>query len=315
MIVFLDANVFIAEKYRFANKYFGSLRSLISNGDIQVIYTSATRGEVEHHIREDIKVEVEQYNRMLRKDLPLLTSFSKDTLSEVSVEDLSQAIIAGLNDFLSLAGVCQIPLNPLDAEQLIADYFQGKPPFESKKPYEFKDAIMINAVKTYQKSINEHIVIVSNDDGFRKAFDGDENFTAVQYLSNALKLYSEQKEDSDIEAFLAEAVENDDFSECIQSYLGEFDISRDYYSEWECDDHQIEVDESELLYVERADGKYLVHLALSLSIVADITHRDEDTSYFDREEQQYLVENFVKWREKHQLEMDVVVACSVEKEA
>lgn len=174
---------------------------------------------------------------------------------------------------------------------------------------------MINAVKTYQKSINEHIVIVSNDDGFRKAFDGDENFTAVQYLSNALKLYSEQKEDSDIEAFLAEAVENDDFSECIQSYLGEFDISRDYYSEWECDDHQIEVDEAELLYVERADGKYLVHLALSLSIVADITHRDEDTSYFDREEQQYLVENFVKWREKHQLEMDVVVACSVEKEA
>ena len=102
MIVFLDANVFIAAKYRFASKYFGSLRSLISNGDIQVIYTSATRGEVEHHIREDIKAEVEQYNRMLRKDLPLLTSFSKDTLSEVSVEDLSQAIIAGLNDFLSL---------------------------------------------------------------------------------------------------------------------------------------------------------------------------------------------------------------------
>ena len=162
MIVFLDTNVFIAAKYRFASKYFGSLRSLISNGDIQVIYTSATRGEVEHHIREDIKAEVEQYNRMLRKDLPLLTSFSKDTLSEVSVEDLSQAIIAGLNDFLSLAGVNQIPLNPLDAEQLMADYFQGKPPFESKKPYEFKDAIMINAVKSYQKSINEHIVIVSN---------------------------------------------------------------------------------------------------------------------------------------------------------
>ena len=122
MIVFLDTNVFIAAKYRFASKYFGSLRSLISNGDIQVIYTSATRGEVEHHIREDIKAEVEQYNRMLRKDLPLLTSFSKDTLSEVSVEDLSQAIIAGLNDFLSLAGVNQIPLNPLDAEQLMADY-------------------------------------------------------------------------------------------------------------------------------------------------------------------------------------------------
>ena len=58
-----------------------------------------------------------------------------------------------------------------------------------------------------------------------------------------------------------------------------------------------------------------MHLALSLLIVADITHRDEDTSYYDREEQQYLVENFVKWHEKHQLEMDVVIACSVEKEA
>ena len=63
MIVFLDTNVYMSAKYRFKEKYFSKLRSLISNGEMQVIYTSATRGEVEQHIREDIKTEVENYNR------------------------------------------------------------------------------------------------------------------------------------------------------------------------------------------------------------------------------------------------------------
>lgn len=315
MIVFLDTNVFIAVKYRFTDGYFCSLRSLIASGDIQVIYTSATRGEVEHHIREDIKTEVEQYNRMLRKGLPHLMPLSNGALTEINVEEITQNAIANLDEFLSLAGVSQISLNPLDAEQLMKDYFQGKPPFESKKPYEFKDAIMINAVKKYQKDVGEQIVIVSKDEGFRKAFEGDENFIAVEYLSNALRIYSEKKEDSDIETFLIGLVENDDFNELIQGHLSEFDISRGDYGEWECDDHQIDVDETTLTYIERADQKYLVHLSLALTIKADITHRDEDTSYYDREERQYLVENFVKWREKHQLEMDIVISCSVEKDA
>jgi len=70
-------------------------------------------------------------------------------------------------DFLSLEGVTKIDLNPLDAERLMQAYFALEAPFETKKPHEFKDAIMINVVKQYQKKILERIVIVSDDFGFR----------------------------------------------------------------------------------------------------------------------------------------------------
>lgn len=67
-------------------------------------------------------------------------------------------------------------------------------------------------------------------------------------------------------------------------------------------------------YIEDVNGKHLVHISLSLTIEADITHRDEDTSFYDREEQQYLIKNYVKWREKHQVNIAITIACAVEKD-
>lgn len=50
------------------------------------------------------------------------------------------------------------------------DYYHMNPPFEPKKPKEFKDAIMIKALKNYQKYIGEEIHILSDDEGFRTSF-------------------------------------------------------------------------------------------------------------------------------------------------
>ena len=52
------------------------------------------------------------------------------------------------------------------------DYFSKKPPFEDQKPYEFKDAIIIYAIKHYyHDNNNEPIIVVSNDISFLAAFD------------------------------------------------------------------------------------------------------------------------------------------------
>lgn len=42
-------------------------------------------------------------------------------------------------------------LQEIDMEEIMQDYFEKKAPFETQKPNEFKDAIMIKALKNYQK--------------------------------------------------------------------------------------------------------------------------------------------------------------------
>ena len=314
MIAYLDTNVYIGTGYKFSSEKFSTLRSLIASGDVNIIYSSATQGEVEQHINDDIKAAVTKYNRVLRKELSSLMCIENFDLNKIDEVHAVAAVKDTFADFLSLDGVTKIDLNPLDAELLMQAYFALEAPFETKKPHEFKDAIMINAVKQYQKKVLEQIVIVSDDLGFRKAFEGDDNFITVQYLGDLIKMCNQKKaEYESIEACIINAVENNDFYDCMHEHFSNFDIDRGYYSEWECNDNQIDLIESELAYVEFADGKYLAHIDVVLWVVAEITHRDENTSYFDKEEQRYLIENYVTWSETHRIETNVIIECTVGK--
>ncbi len=314
MIAYLDTNVYIGAGYKFSSEKFATLRSLIANGDVSIIYSSATQGEVEQHINDDIRTAVTKYNRVLRKELSALMCTEDFALNKIDEAHAVASIKDAFADFLSLDGVTKIDLNPLDAERLMQAYFALEAPFETKKPHEFKDAIMINAVKQYQKKVHDQIAIVSDDSGFRKAFEGDDNFVTIQYLGDLIKMCNQQKEEyKNIEACIISAVENDDFYDCMHEYFSDFDIDRGYYGEWECDEKQIDSIEAELAYVEFVDGRCLAHIDVVLWVVAEITHRDEDTSYFDKEEQRYLIENYVTWRETHRIETNIIIDCTVDK--
>lgn len=69
MIAYLDTNVYISAEYKFSSGKFATLSSLIADRNLKVIYSSATQGEVEQHIIEDISTAVTKYNRLLHKEL------------------------------------------------------------------------------------------------------------------------------------------------------------------------------------------------------------------------------------------------------
>lgn len=316
MVAYLDTNVYIGAKYQFSVDKFATLQKLIEDGDIIVLVTNATIGEVEQHIATDIKAGVSQYNRVLRKEIPVITTMEALEVSAINEAEALTAVKDGFSQFLALEGVRRIALNPLDVEQLMTDYFQGNPPFETKKPYEFKDAIVINAIKRYRREMCEPIVVVSSDDGFRRAFEDSSSFITVKYLGDLIRLCQEQKEEyTHIEECITAAIENDEFEDAIRDHFSSFDIDRGYYSEWECDEFEIDELETALAYIEHTDERSFAHINVVIYISAEITHRDEDASYFDREEQRYLVENFVTWREKHRLELETTIKCIAAKDS
>lgn len=313
MIVYLDSNVYISAKYIFDKEKFGTLRTWVSEGKISVLYTNATVGEVTQHLKEDITQGIQSYNRMLRKDLPALKDEDTYKLSEISVEKAVEYVKENFHAFLRLDGVKLISLNPLDAEKLFNDYFNSVAPFEKKKPNEFKDAIMVNAIKKYQESCGDQICVVSSDEGFREAFVGDDRFITFEFLGKFLGYYQKKQEEfKSIENCISEAVENHRFNEVVKRYFDDCDIDRGSYTEWECDDKEINEVDCCLSYIEEDSGQIYALIEVEISLTVEITYRDEDTSYYDKAEQRYLIENYITAIEKHLIAMDVRMMCSID---
>jgi hypothetical protein len=309
MVVYLDTNVYYGAKFVFDSGKFETLKSYINDGVVKLLYTSATVGEVFRRM-EDIEKEIIVYNRTIRKNLENFKIAEDLSIAEISAQDVIENRKKKLEGLLALPGVECISLNPLDAEQLMNDYFQQRPPFENQKPHEFKDAIMINAIRNYQKKINDTVCVVSDDDGFRKAFEGNNNFSCFKYISQFFKYIQEQTE---LDEYYTTLIQDGFFEEEIFSYLEDLDIDRSDYSEWEYDDKEFYDADFELSYIERGEdpNQLLLHINIEYNISVEITHRDEDQSYYDKEEGRYLIEEYVTWREFHFCCEDLIVVCEI----
>ena len=247
--------------------------------------------------------------------MPVLSSDPSYNLNGLNENQAVAAVIGKLDTFVKADGVEQIPLNPLDAEKLLSDYFNQLPPFESKKPNEFKDAIVINAIKHCQSTLKKQVCIVSNDAGFRSAFADDENYKTFPYLSEFLRYYSNSEAELKyLSAFLSERVDDGEFNDTIEEYLWGFDIDRGQYSEWNCNDSEIAGISYELLFIEKDKSEIIAHIAASFNISLDITYRDDDTSYFDKEENAYLIEHIIHANETHRKTVNVSIVCDIEED-
>lgn len=311
MIVYLDTNVYIGAKYKFDSGKMTTLKNLVNAGKVTVLYSNAISGEVIKHIEDDVTNNVTSYNRAIRKNMLALKEDNVCEIEELKVENLVTSVIDKFMNFLSLDGVKEIPLNPLDVDKLFENYFAGNPPFEEKKPNEFKDAIMINAVKNYQKSIREQICVVSDDKGFREAFLGNSDFVTFRYLGDFFKYCNEKFEKNKITECVEENIKNGKFAKVLKEYLYNYDIWIDYYEQWECNDKEIFDISSQLLYIEKIEDKIYAVILNQVDISIDITYRDENMSYYDKEENKYLFENYIHAIEKHRANIETEVCCDI----
>ena len=312
MIVYFDTNVYIGAKYKFDSGKLATIKNLVNSGKVTVLYTNATTGEVIKHLEKDVESNVIKYNHAVRKHISALNEDSICEINELKVESIVASVIDKLMNFQELDGVKEIPLNPLDADKLFEDYFAGNPPFEEQKPYEFKDAIMINAIKNYQKNIGEQICIVSSDEGFRNAFSENNNFVLFEFLSDFLKYCNEIYEEKQITECIEFEIKNGMLDNKIKEYLYGSNIWIDSYEQWEGDIEDICNISAELLYIEKKENIIYATISNEVEIILDITYLDENTSYYDKEEHRYLFENYIHAIEKHKIKLETRVRCDIE---
>lgn len=175
--VFLDTNIYDAANYSFRNASFSRLRSLAGSGQLQLVINSVIEGEVRTHISERVKKAVKELEKATRDSAFAGFRNIPRYQEQLIISDHQEWVNCAIDEFINFLSSCsvrRIPLNGIDVEKMLDDYFQQNPPFEKKKPEEFKDAIAVRSLVLDMIEADDETdiiqyCIVSADKGFREA--------------------------------------------------------------------------------------------------------------------------------------------------
>lgn len=180
-IIFLDTNVFgRKEKYDFDHTYRNNILGMLKRySGIEVVLPSIVVEELKKHIKESI--DNDQNNI---KSIYVKRKLSPEFYDEILKENLQK-----LDDFIKRNNIkvldCEKYLKISDVNKW---YFNKEKPFETSKPKEFPDAMIISAIVNYLKANKyENAYIVSEDKGFIESISSKVDCIIVNKLDTILK--------------------------------------------------------------------------------------------------------------------------------
>lgn len=301
--VFLDTNVYETANFSFGNRHFRKMLELIDNEEVILLYNRIVYKEVSQHIEDNLLPAVNQFNQVVNENRAFApfreNSEWSDNIHPLEAGEMIQALRNQWDTFLEDSCAEAIDINCVDVDDIVDKYFKKILPFEGKKPYEFKDAIIIDSIRQYAlQNPDDKIFVVSHDKGFRKSFRNDKEISVFSDLYKALNKAIQEDENIAIEIealFNDEAFVSDviiDVSDCVSG--GGVSVE-DIYDE--VDVISSECTEIQFEYVDSVDsGTVTVVATAFLTFIVEYTERDEDRSYYDREDSKYYWEVFNKYK-------------------
>ena len=180
-IIFLDTNVFgRKEKYDFEHSYRNNIISMLKRySNIEVCLPSIVVEELKKHIKESIDADQSNIKSIyVKRKLP--NNFYEEALNE-NLQKLEEFILKNNIKILD----CEKYLEISDVNKW---YFNKEKPFETSKPKEFPDAMIISAIVNYLKENKyENVYIVSEDKGFNESIKSKIDCIIVNKLETILK--------------------------------------------------------------------------------------------------------------------------------
>lgn len=313
--VFIDTSIYEGMNFSFFNKQFSKLRELVEKESVELLYNEIVYQEVFQHIGDNLTKAISEYNKVIEENRAF-APFRMDEkwgnkISQIQMDDMISDLRCWWENYLTDTNATKIPIRDVDVDDIINKYFTKQYPFESKKPTEFKDAISIDSVKQYYDSItDEEVYVIAADKGFRRSFNKGEGIIAFSDLNKFLNFAISQSEN--IAAEIESSFMSGEVDDCIikaldkQLYMGSVDIE-DVYDD--IDLLRIETQFVEFGYIHELDKEEALVVANArVEVEVEFTVRDEDNSYYDREDSRYYWENFVTYRATFCIDLEIDVS-------
>ena len=149
--VFLDTSVYDNLNFIFDNRQLAKINDMATKDEKILLYNEIVYQEVYQHICDNLSEAISKYNQLLLEERALAPYKNSDTMSTRLIPLDSEKMIAELRDrwdaYLADCGAEKIEISSVDIDDIVSKYFNKLLPFENKKPYEFKDAIIIDSIR------------------------------------------------------------------------------------------------------------------------------------------------------------------------
>lgn len=276
-IIFLDTNVFgRKEKYDFEHSYRNNIISMLKRySNIEVCLPSIVVEELKKHIKESI--DNDQNN--------IKSIYVKRKLPHNFYEDALKENLQKLEDFIQRNNIkilnCERYLEISDVNRW---YFNKEKPFETSKPKEFPDAMIISAIVNFLKENKyENVYIVSEDKGFNESIKSKIDCIVVNKLETILKEFFDF---STFEYRLVEDfIKNNDILKSKE--LLEFE-SANVNDIINVDIESYRLNSCEIIYDQKDNDSLVVKINYNLHLAGEIFVFDPYESIYDEDDEEYI---------------------------
>lgn len=321
LAVFLDTNIFIAAKYDFSDKgIINTLSNFVAAGKIKVYISSIVKGEVEKHIANEVS---KLFNSFKSSRSSTFETVSENFLTQWGFsylfnkpdkKQMLHEMLSAFDAFLLNTGAVILDCTDVDCNQIVSDFFAGKPPFANSdnKKFEFPDAIMVSKLKRVFNEKNS-VHVVSEDIKFREALSNHSGVETFKSLKEVFDLINkEQKIYTSIISFLSEGTIHLKLCKEIYNALDSKNLDVDGL---DCDRKGccdgFDYDEVYIDSIENVDFEFnsideitaqdvKITVTATASISATCTALDVENSAWDSEEKEYVYSEWITVSETHE---------------
>lgn len=287
--VFLDTNIFISCKYNLKSSYFSLLNNLIKKGDVRLLYSEIIIGEVIQHMQSDIRNAVQKYNKAQKDYYASYAHYDTFNYLKKNVEEEILMVREKINIFFTQENSLLLPLENVNLSSIMSLYFKKEPPFETKKPCEFKDAFNIGLISSFIREKQEVVYLITADEGMYKAVEGNslirvypslENF----YNDNDIKeLYNNSNLD-----LLKKHIPKSDLKEEFSNVLKNSEVIRTGFEDYEVLSFEIKDVLLGLQFGETNGDTILSEIEVNVEYLVSLSCFDEERSIYDPEDREYI---------------------------
>ena len=276
-IIFLDTNVFgRKEKYDFEHSYRNNILSMLKRySNIEVCLPSIVVEELKKHIKESIDNDQNNIKSIyVKRKLP--HNFYEETLKE-NLQKLEEFIQRNHIKILN----CERYLEISDVNRW---YFNKEKPFETSKPKEFPDAMIISAIVNFLKENKyENVYIVSEDKGFNESIKSKIDCIIVTKLETILKEFF------DFSTFEYRLVEDfiKDNNILKDKNLLEFE-SANVNDIINVDVENSHLNSCEIIYDQKDNDSLVVKVNYNVTLNGEIFVFDPYESIYDEDDEEYI---------------------------
>ena len=109
----------------------------------------------------------------------------------------------------------------------------------------------------------------------------------------------------DAKAFVEDENVKDSLDEAIKAYANSIDVYFTEYAEWDIEDKEVNDIKYEVKYISQEETKIYVAVEANAEVTVEVMYRDEENSYYDKEDNMYYFERYILAKEKHEIDFEV----------